>query len=82
MQYLRLNTVLFLSRTALLFDDKSGSGHPRHIGSIDPCCDVVEVVNGTYSQIPNLLFRDQCLYLMASNLGNLQGLYRMLAGFY
>ncbi|POI21602.1 hypothetical protein CIB84_014651, partial [Bambusicola thoracicus] len=26
----------------------SESGHPRHIGSIDPCCDVVEVVNDAF----------------------------------
>ncbi|OXB67487.1 hypothetical protein ASZ78_016709 [Callipepla squamata] len=26
----------------------SESSHPRHIGSIDPCCDVVEVVNDAF----------------------------------
>lgn len=69
-QYLGLNVILFLCQTALLFDDKSRSGHPRHIGSIDPCCDVVEVVNGAYSQSFNISLPDQCLYLSASSLGN------------
>uniref|UniRef100_A0A674H501 Protein-serine/threonine kinase n=1 Tax=Taeniopygia guttata TaxID=59729 RepID=A0A674H501_TAEGU len=42
----RISTRMLMNQHTLLFDDKSGSGHPRHIGSIDPCCDVVEVVNG------------------------------------
>ncbi|KAI6074552.1 Protein-serine/threonine kinase [Aix galericulata] len=45
------NIQYFLDRfymSPLLFDDKSSSGHPRHIGSIDPCCDVVEVVNDAF----------------------------------
>ena len=37
-----------MNQHTLLFDDKSRSGHPRHIGSIDPCCDVVEVVNDAF----------------------------------
>uniref|UniRef100_A0A8D0FKN5 Protein-serine/threonine kinase n=1 Tax=Strix occidentalis caurina TaxID=311401 RepID=A0A8D0FKN5_STROC len=41
----RISTRMLMNQHTLLFDDKSGSGHPRHIGSIDPCCDVAEVVN-------------------------------------
>ncbi|NWI51038.1 PDK4 kinase, partial [Calyptomena viridis] len=44
----RISTRMLMNQHTLLFDDKSGSGHPRHIGSIDPCCDVVEVVNDAY----------------------------------
>lgn len=80
--YLELNVVLFSSQTALLFDDKSRSGHPRHIGSIDPCCDVAEVVNGMYSQILTTSLHDQYLYLIATSLDNQHVLYRMLTAFY
>ncbi|NXF34532.1 PDK4 kinase, partial [Nyctibius bracteatus] len=44
----RISTRMLMNQHTLLFDDKSGSGHPRHIGSIDPCCDVVEVVNDAF----------------------------------
>ncbi|KAI1242728.1 hypothetical protein IHE44_0000271 [Lamprotornis superbus] len=44
----RISTRMLMNQHTLLFDDKSRSGHPRHIGSIDPCCDVVEVVNDAY----------------------------------
>uniref|UniRef100_A0A493TY44 Protein-serine/threonine kinase n=2 Tax=Anas TaxID=8835 RepID=A0A493TY44_ANAPP len=44
----RISTRMLMNQHTLLFDDKSSSGHPRHIGSIDPCCDVVEVVNDAF----------------------------------
>uniref|UniRef100_A0A8V0XGY5 Protein-serine/threonine kinase n=1 Tax=Gallus gallus TaxID=9031 RepID=A0A8V0XGY5_CHICK len=44
----RISTRMLMNQHTLLFDDKSRSGHPRHIGSIDPCCDVVEVVNDAF----------------------------------
>ncbi len=31
---------------ALIFDGSTNPAHPKHIGSIDPNCDVVEVVKG------------------------------------
>lgn len=31
---------------ALIFDGSVNPAHPKHIGSIDPTCDVVEVVKG------------------------------------
>lgn len=31
---------------ALIFDGSVNPAHPKHIGSIDPNCDVVEVVKG------------------------------------
>ncbi|KAK2536364.1 Pdk4 [Columba guinea] len=44
----RISTRMLMNQHTLLFDDKSRSGHPRHIGSIDPCCDVAEVVNDAF----------------------------------
>ena len=38
--------VLFLL-SALIFDGSANPAHPKHIGSIDPNCDVVEVIKGT-----------------------------------
>lgn len=35
-----------LSPSALIFDGSVNPAHPKHIGSIDPTCDVVEVVKG------------------------------------
>lgn len=38
--------VCFLFPVALIFDGSVNPAHPKHIGSIDPSCDVVEVVKG------------------------------------
>lgn len=34
---------------ALIFNGSVNPAHPKHIGSIDPSCDVVEVVKGNQS---------------------------------
>ncbi|TRY94428.1 hypothetical protein DNTS_011354 [Danionella cerebrum] len=34
--------------SALIFDGSTNPAHPKHIGSIDPSCDVVEVVKDAY----------------------------------
>lgn len=35
-----------LCPVALIFEGSVNPAHPKHIGSIDPSCDVVEVVKG------------------------------------
>lgn len=35
-----------LSVSALLFGNDTNPAHPKHIGSIDPACNVADVVNG------------------------------------
>lgn len=35
-----------LCPVALIFDGSVNPAHPKHIGSIDPSCDAVEVVKG------------------------------------
>uniref|UniRef100_A0A8C3IN58 Protein-serine/threonine kinase n=1 Tax=Chrysemys picta bellii TaxID=8478 RepID=A0A8C3IN58_CHRPI len=42
----RISIRMLINQHTLLFDDSTNSGHQQHIGSIDPCCDVVGVVNG------------------------------------
>lgn len=37
---------LNMSTLALIFDGSVNPAHPKHIGSIDPTCDVVEVIKG------------------------------------
>lgn len=32
--------------SALLFGNDTNPAHPKHIGSIDPACNVADVVNG------------------------------------
>lgn len=34
--------------SALLFGNDTNPAHPKHIGSIDPNCNVAEVVNGKF----------------------------------
>uniref|UniRef100_A0A3Q3AKF2 Protein-serine/threonine kinase n=1 Tax=Gallus gallus TaxID=9031 RepID=A0A3Q3AKF2_CHICK len=61
----RISTRMLMNQHTLLFDDKSRSGHPRHIGSIDPCCDVVEVVNGKFPGEPiNIVYVPSHLFHM------------------
>uniref|UniRef100_A0A493TJI6 Protein-serine/threonine kinase n=2 Tax=Anas TaxID=8835 RepID=A0A493TJI6_ANAPP len=61
----RISTRMLMNQHTLLFDDKSSSGHPRHIGSIDPCCDVVEVVNGKFPGEPiNIVYVPSHLFHM------------------
>lgn len=43
---LRAHTPLRSVPAALIFDGGVNPAHPKHIGSIDPNCDVVEVVKG------------------------------------
>lgn len=45
--------------SALLFGNDTNPAHPKHIGSIDPACNVADVVNGELrlpSVFPSLLY--------------------------
>ncbi|XP_039380273.1 pyruvate dehydrogenase kinase, isozyme 4 [Mauremys reevesii] len=44
----RISIRMLINQHTLLFDDNTNSGHQQHIGSIDPCCDVVGVVNDAF----------------------------------
>lgn len=40
-------SIMFMSvSSALLFGNDTNPAHPKHIGSIDPTCNVAEVVKG------------------------------------
>ena len=40
-----------LPTTALIFDGSTNPAHPKHIGSIDPNCNISEVVKGQPSRV-------------------------------
>ncbi|XP_034017121.1 pyruvate dehydrogenase kinase, isozyme 4 [Thalassophryne amazonica] len=40
----RISTRMLMNQHTLIFDGSVNPAHPKHIGSIDPTCDVVEVV--------------------------------------
>lgn len=40
--------MMFPFLAALLFGGKINPAHPKHIGSIDPNCNVVEVIRGKF----------------------------------
>ncbi|XP_073189993.1 pyruvate dehydrogenase kinase, isozyme 4 isoform X1 [Lepidochelys kempii] len=44
----RISIRMLINQHTLIFDDNTNSGHPQHVGSIDPCCDVVGVVNDAF----------------------------------
>uniref|UniRef100_A0A8C9YX75 Protein-serine/threonine kinase n=1 Tax=Sander lucioperca TaxID=283035 RepID=A0A8C9YX75_SANLU len=44
----RISTRMLMNQHTLIFEGSVNPAHPKHIGSIDPSCDVVEVVKGLY----------------------------------
>lgn len=44
----RISTRMLMNQHTLIFDGSANPAHPKHIGSIDPSCDVVEVVRDAY----------------------------------
>lgn len=40
-----------LPATALIFDGSTNPAHPKHIGSIDPNCNISEVVKGKPARV-------------------------------
>uniref|UniRef100_A0A8C5HYG6 Protein-serine/threonine kinase n=1 Tax=Gouania willdenowi TaxID=441366 RepID=A0A8C5HYG6_GOUWI len=44
----RISTRMLMNQHTLIFDGSVNPAHPKHIGSIDPTCDVVEVVKDAY----------------------------------
>ncbi|XP_068602989.1 pyruvate dehydrogenase kinase, isozyme 4 [Brachionichthys hirsutus] len=44
----RISTRMLMNQHTLIFDGAVNPAHPKHIGSIDPSCDVVEVVKDAY----------------------------------
>uniref|UniRef100_A0A674CP31 Protein-serine/threonine kinase n=1 Tax=Salmo trutta TaxID=8032 RepID=A0A674CP31_SALTR len=43
----RISTRMLMNQHSLIFDGSANPAHPKHIGTIDPDCDVTEVVKGT-----------------------------------
>uniref|UniRef100_A0A8C7ZI94 Protein-serine/threonine kinase n=1 Tax=Oryzias sinensis TaxID=183150 RepID=A0A8C7ZI94_9TELE len=44
----RISTRMLMNQHTLIFDGSVNPAHPKHIGSIDPSCDVVEVVKDAF----------------------------------
>uniref|UniRef100_A0A3Q3LIV2 Protein-serine/threonine kinase n=1 Tax=Mastacembelus armatus TaxID=205130 RepID=A0A3Q3LIV2_9TELE len=44
----RISTRMLMNQHTLIFDGSVNPAHPKHIGSIDPTCDVVGVVKDAY----------------------------------
>ncbi|XP_034401715.1 pyruvate dehydrogenase kinase, isozyme 4 isoform X1 [Cyclopterus lumpus] len=44
----RISTRMLMNQHTLIFDGSVNPAHPKHIGSIDPSCDVVEVIKDAY----------------------------------
>ncbi|XP_030637313.1 pyruvate dehydrogenase kinase, isozyme 3b isoform X2 [Chanos chanos] len=44
----RISFRMLINQHTLLFSDATNHAHPKHIGSIDPSCNVVEVVTDAY----------------------------------
>ncbi|MCJ8746203.1 hypothetical protein PDJAM_G00139200 [Pangasius djambal] len=44
----RISTRMLMNQHTLIFSGSTNPAHPKHIGSIDPHCDVVEVVKDAY----------------------------------
>uniref|UniRef100_A0AAY4E0J6 Protein-serine/threonine kinase n=1 Tax=Denticeps clupeoides TaxID=299321 RepID=A0AAY4E0J6_9TELE len=44
----RISTRMLMNQHSLIFDGSTNPAHPKHIGSIDPSCDVVEVIKDAY----------------------------------
>uniref|UniRef100_A0A8C9YU79 Protein-serine/threonine kinase n=1 Tax=Sander lucioperca TaxID=283035 RepID=A0A8C9YU79_SANLU len=44
----RISTRMLMNQHTLIFEGSVNPAHPKHIGSIDPSCDVVEVVKDAY----------------------------------
>ncbi|XP_030056598.1 pyruvate dehydrogenase kinase, isozyme 4 [Microcaecilia unicolor] len=44
----RISIRMLINQHTLLFDGSMNPAHPKHIGSIDPHCDVTEVVNDAF----------------------------------
>ncbi|XP_029444786.1 pyruvate dehydrogenase kinase, isozyme 4 isoform X2 [Rhinatrema bivittatum] len=44
----RISIRMLINQHTLLFDGSTNPDHPKHIGSIDPCCDVTEVVHDAF----------------------------------
>ncbi|NXY81941.1 PDK1 kinase, partial [Alcedo cyanopectus] len=58
----RISIRMLLNQHSLLFGGKSNPAHPKHIGSIDPSCSVVEVIRDGYESAKSLCD----LYYMSS----------------
>ncbi|XP_056270721.1 pyruvate dehydrogenase kinase, isozyme 4 isoform X1 [Pseudoliparis swirei] len=44
----RISIRMLMNQHTLIFDGSVNPAHPKHIGSIDPSCDVVEVIKDAY----------------------------------
>ncbi|XP_050790686.1 pyruvate dehydrogenase kinase, isozyme 2 isoform X1 [Gopherus flavomarginatus] len=61
----RISIRMLINQHSLLFDGSTNPAHPKHIGSIDPHCDVSEVVRDAYNMAK--LLCDQ-YYMTSPNL--------------
>uniref|UniRef100_A0AAY4EAK8 Protein-serine/threonine kinase n=1 Tax=Denticeps clupeoides TaxID=299321 RepID=A0AAY4EAK8_9TELE len=48
----RISYRMLINQHTLLFGDATNPSHPKHIGSIDPACNVAEVVTGENTHMP------------------------------
>ncbi|KAJ3608897.1 hypothetical protein NHX12_023425 [Muraenolepis orangiensis] len=60
----RISTRMLMNQHTLIFDGAVNPAHPKHIGSIDPCCDVAEVVKDALSTPLHLVYVPSHLYHM------------------
>ncbi|XP_060638210.2 pyruvate dehydrogenase kinase, isozyme 4 isoform X1 [Anolis sagrei] len=44
----RISIRMLINQHTLIFDNNNNIGNPRHIGCIDPCCDVVDLVHDAF----------------------------------
>uniref|UniRef100_A0A670JV21 Protein-serine/threonine kinase n=1 Tax=Podarcis muralis TaxID=64176 RepID=A0A670JV21_PODMU len=44
----RISIRMLINQHTLIFDNNNNVGNPKHIGCIDPCCDVVDLVHDAF----------------------------------
>ncbi|XP_055749594.1 pyruvate dehydrogenase (acetyl-transferring) kinase isozyme 2, mitochondrial-like isoform X2 [Salvelinus fontinalis] len=55
----RISTRMIMNQHSLIFDGSANPAHPKHIGTIDPDCDVTEVVKGRLWPNPSVSVTNQ-----------------------
>ncbi|KAI5621818.1 pyruvate dehydrogenase kinase, isozyme 4 [Silurus asotus] len=60
----RISTRMLMNQHTLIFSGSTNPAHPKHIGSIDPNCDVVEVVKVISNMF--LMTFPSCIYFIAA----------------
>ncbi|XP_015268687.1 PREDICTED: pyruvate dehydrogenase (acetyl-transferring) kinase isozyme 4, mitochondrial-like, partial [Gekko japonicus] len=47
----RISIRMLINQHTLIFDNNNIQGNPKHIGCIDPCCDVVDLVHDAFQNL-------------------------------